>query len=182
MRKFAALMVFASAVSCTSAPKNTDFAKKAFEAWAKAAVEGDAEKTLEGHTDANLCDWIYNRLEENDGLATRWRTGLTGRARTDLDLWWGVSRKHGNGRTELLGASVLQHPSFRQLFRDHYLQALSEVKATFSKLEITQSWGDDSGVTLVVKLNGGVYMMYGMAFERSTWKIDTLKEGTGQGN
>ena len=124
MKKFAALLLLVA--SCASEPKNTDIARKAFEDWAKAAVAGDAEKTFSMLSDSNLADWLFNRLEENDPLARRWRGELTGRPRTDLDLWWGMSRKRGNGRAEPLASTVLTKAPQIVSSLQEFTQALNE--------------------------------------------------------
>lgn len=180
MRKLALLAVFAASCS-TESLKMGDMARKEFEAWAKAAVSGDAEKTFAGCSDANLSEWLFKRLEENDAIVRRWRGQLTGRPRTDLDLWWGISRRNGNGRAEVVSQNVLRDPSFAQLFRNFYMLTLDDIRTQFSRMEISHVYGDDTGVTIVAKMGHGPPMLVGLVFEDNRWKIDTTKEATGPG-
>jgi len=177
VRTFAAAALMLLAVSCAEAPKQTDFAKKSFEEWAKAAAAGDAEKTLAGFTDARKSEWLYERFLENDAIARRWRGELTGEARTHLDLWLGVSGKHGNGRTEPLQGIVLDHPSFAKMFREYFTLTANGIKAALSRVEVAQVYGDDSGVTVAVRSGPGTPTeLYGLVYENNAWKIDTYRQ------
>ena len=175
MRKLAVLLLLAA--SCAEAPKNTDIARKAFEDWARAAVAGDAEKTLAGFTDAKKSEWLFERFLENDLIVRKWRGELTGEPRTHLDLWLGVAKRHGNGRAEPLQSIVLDHPSFAQMFREYFVLTAHEIKASFSRMEIAQVFGDDQGVTVAVKSGPGTPTeLYELIFERNGWKIHTYKQ------
>jgi hypothetical protein len=176
VRRFAAALVLL-AVSCAETPKQTDFARRAFEDWAKAAAAGDADKTLAGFTDARKSEWLYDRFLEKDAIARRWRAQLTGEARTHLDLWLGVSDRHGNGRQEPLLPVVLDHPSFAAMFREYFTLTARGIKDSLSKIQITQVYGDDSGVTVAVRSSpGGPTELYGLIYENSAWKIDTYRQ------
>ena len=175
MRTFAAALMLL-AVSCAQPPKQTDFAKKAFEDWAKAAADGDADRTLAGFTDARKSEWLYERFLENDAIARKWRAELTGTPRTHLDLWLGVSGRHGNGRAEPLQPIVLDHPSFVAMFREYFGLTAKGIKSKLSRVEVAEVYGDDSGVTVAVKTGPGTpTVLYGMVFEGNGWKIDTYK-------
>jgi hypothetical protein len=165
------------AAGCASQEvKQTDLARKSFMDWAKAAAAGDAEKTLAMLSDARKSEWLFQRLEEGDPAAARWRGELTGPPRTDLDLWWGVAHKTGNGR-EPLRSTVLYHPSFINLFREYFMQSVGAIKSQFSKLEITNAYGDDSGITVTVRCGAGAPTeLYGLIFERDGWKVDTYRQ------
>ena len=177
MRLFAAAALVLISVSCAEAPKQTDFAKKAFEDWAKAAASGDADKTLAGFTDARKSEWLYERFLENDNIARRWRAELTGEARTHLDLWLGVSGKHGNGRTESLNAIVLDHPTFGKMFREYFALTAKGVRDALSRIQVAQVYGDDSGVTVAVRSGPGTPTeLYGLVYENNPWKIDTYRQ------
>jgi hypothetical protein len=178
VNRFAALLLLTA--SCSSAPPSqNEVARKSFEEWAKAAIAGDAEKTLAGFSDARKSEWLFERLEENDAIARRWRGELTGPARTDLDLWWGLAHKSGNGR-EPLRATVLDHPSFAKLFREYFMQTLQTIKAQLSRLEISNIYGDETGITVSVKSGPGAPTeLYGLIYERDGWKIDTYRQPLG---
>jgi hypothetical protein len=176
VRPRAALLLLLASCA-TPVPTPSDTAKQSFQSWANAAKAGDAEKTLDGFSDAKKSEWLYQLLEENDPIARRWRGELTGAVRTNLDLWWGVTHKKGNGRAEVLHVSVLTHPSFVQMFREYFLQTASAIRASFSKLEVIQVYGDDTGVTVVVKCGLGMPSeLYGLVYERDGWKIDTYRQ------
>lgn len=175
MRKLAVLLVLAA--SCASeSTKEVDGAKKAFEEWAKAASSGDADRTFAGFSDANKSQWLFQRLNENDFRTRKWRGELTGASRTALDLWWGQALKHGNGRDEPLSPLVLRHPSFIELFRDFFILEAQAIQTNLSRAEVTRSYGDDSGVTILVKAGPGRPVeYYQMVYEGNSWKIDLYK-------
>jgi len=175
VRKFAVLLAFAA--SCANENlKETEGARRAFEEWAKAASAGDAEKTLAGFSDANKSQWLYIRLNENDPRTRQWRGQLTGGPRTALDLWWGQALKHGNGRDEPLHSMVLDHPSFLQLFREFFVLEARAIQTGLSRAEVTNTYGDDSGVTVLVKSGlGKPIEYYQMVYEGNGWKIDLYK-------
>ena len=182
MKRFAAVLVLAggwtllSAGCATPEAKQTDVARKTFQDWAKSAAAGDAEKTFAMFSDARKSEWLFERLEENDALTRRWRGELTGTARTELDLWWGVAHRTGNGR-EPLRSTVLAHPSFLQLFREFFMQSAGAIKTQMSKLEVTSVYGDDTGITVAVKCGAGAPTeLYGLVYERDGWKIDTYRQ------
>jgi hypothetical protein len=174
VRKLVALFLLAA--SCAGEPTQVEGAKKAFVEWAKAASSGDAEKTLAGFSDANKSQWLYQRLNENDPKTKRWRGQLTGSPRTSLDLWWGLALKHGDGRSEPLSANVLGHPSFIELFREFYTAELQSIQTGLSRAEVTQTYGDATGVTVLVKSGPGMPVeYYQMIYEGNGWKIDLYK-------
>ena len=175
MRKFAVLLVLAASCA-TEAPKETEGAKKAFEEWAKAASSGDVERTLAGFSDANKSQWLYTRLNENDLRTKKWRGELTGAPRTSLDLWWGQALKNGNGRDEPLHSIVLGHPSFIELFREFFTLEAQAIQTNLSRAEVTKTYGDESGVTVLVKSGPGKPVeYYQMIYEGNAWKIDLYK-------
>jgi len=175
VRRFIAVLLLAA--GCASQePKQTEVARKMFEEWARAAATGDAEKTLSMFSDAKKSEWLFERLEENDALARRWRGELTGGPRTDLDLWWGLSHKKGSGR-DPVAATVLGHPTFIQLFREYFMRTVTAIKNQFSRLEVTNIYGDDTGITVAVKCGAGAPTeMYGLVYERDGWKIDSYRQ------
>ena len=178
MRRFAAVLLLAAGCASQEA-KQTDVARKSFEDWAKATAAGDVEKSLGMLSDARKSEWLFQRLEEGDPIATRWRGELTGVARTELDLWWGIAHRSGNGR-EPLRATVLAHPSFIKLFREYFTLSAGAIKNQFSKLEVTNAYGDDSGITIAVRCGAGAPTeLYGLIFERDGWKIDTYRQPLG---
>ena len=175
MRKLAVFLALAA--SCAAPPPQlTDGARQAFEAWAKAASSGDAEKTLDGFSDANKSQWLFDRLNENDSRARQWRGALTGEPRTRLDLWWGQALKNGNGRDEPLNGFVLGHPSFLQLFREFFVAEAKTIQTGLSRAQVTQAYGDATGVTVLVKSGPGMPVeYYQMIYEGNGWKIDLYK-------
>jgi len=175
VRRFVTVLLLAA--GCAShEPKQTDVARKSIEDWARAASAGDADKTLAMLSDARKSEWLFERLEENDPIARRWRGELTGAPRTDLDLWWGLAHRSGSGR-EPLRATVLAHPTFAQLFREYFMQSAVAIKNQLSKLEVTNIYGDDTGITVVVRCGAGAPTeLYGMVYERDGWKIDTYRQ------
>jgi hypothetical protein len=174
VRKFAVLLVLAA--SCAEAPTQSDGARKAFQEWAKAASSGDAEATLAGISDRNKSDWLYDRLTENDSLARKWRGELTGSPRTALDLWWDQALKRGNGRDQPLQSSVLYLPSFTQLFREYFVREAKAIQTGLSRAEVTNTYGDDTGVTVLVRCGPGMPIeYYGMIYEGNGWKIDIYR-------
>jgi len=175
VRKLAVLLVFAASCATPTA-KETDGARKAFEEWAKAASSGDAERTLAGFSDANKSAWLYERLNENDPRTRRWRGDLTGTPRTALDLWWGQALKNGNGRDEPVSSVVLTHPTFLRMFREYFTAEAQSIQTGLSRAEVTQAYGDASGVTVLVKSAPGMPVeYYQMVYEGNRWKIDLYK-------
>jgi hypothetical protein len=176
MRKLAALLLLAA--SCAKDDKKENaVVRGAFEEWVKYNIDGNAEKSLEMLSDAKRSEWLYDRLEENDGLARRWRGELSGPARTDLDLWWGIAHQHKSGRADILKDSVLNHPSFIRLYRDYFAQNAALIRGQFSRLEILKVYADDTGITIVVKCGmGAPTELYGLTFERESWKIDSYAQ------
>lgn len=181
MRKLAALLLLAA--SCAAEPlRHTDLARKGFEEWARSAAAGDAEKTLAGFTDAYKSEWLFERFKQGDLIIRKWRGELTGPARTQLDLWMGVSTRHGNGRQEPLTGAVLDHPSFAPMFRECFVLDAQLIKAMFNRMEIAQVYGDDQGVTVAVRSAPGAPVeMYEMVYERAGWKINNYKPPLGGG-
>lgn len=180
MRKLAVCFILAA--SCASEPTQTDTARKAFQEWAKAASTGDADKTLAGFSDANKSQWVYQLLNENDPRARRWRGQLTGTPRTSLDLWWGQALKNGNGRNNPLSQLVLGHPSFIELFREYFTAEARVIQTNLSRAEVTQTYGDATGVTVLVKSGAGMPIeYYQMVYEGDGWKIDLYKPPQGGG-
>jgi len=175
VRRLAVLMLLLS--SCASEEiKEVSGARAAFEEWRKATIAGDVDKTLSMLSDSRKSEWLYDRLEENDTLARRWRGDLTGPARTDLDLWWGQAHKTGNGR-DPLRSTVLNHPSFISLFREYFMQSAAAIRAQMTKLEVTSVYGDQTGVTVAVRGGSGAPTeLYGMIFEHDGWKIDNYRQ------
>lgn len=183
MRKSAALLCLALAscggddlVSDSSPTKRSDSAREAFQNWVKAAVAGDGIRTFAMLSDGNKSAWLYDRLEEGDSSARRWRAELTGTARTDLDLWLGVAKKRGNGRDEPLPSSVLLDKSLQDLFVEFFVRTQEGIRVQMSRLQIAQVYGDDSGVTVAVRNGVGATELYGLIYERDGWKIDAHRQ------
>ena len=182
MRKFAALLLALSASCAAEPPKVADGARKAFEEWAKAASAGDADKTLAGFSHAYQSQWLYERLNENEPRARRWRGLLEGSPRTSLDLWWGQALKLGNGREQPLHGLVLNHPTFLQLWRDYFTAEALAIQTGLSRAEVAETYGDASGVTVLVKSGPGMPPeYYGMVYEGTNWKIDSYRPPQGGG-
>jgi hypothetical protein len=163
-------------ISDSSPTKRSDSARIAFENWVKAAVGGDGIRTFAMLSDANKSGWLYDRLEEGDGSSRRWRQELQGTARTDLDLWLGVAKKHGGGRDEPLPSSVLLDKSLQDLFTEFFMRTQEGIRVQMSRLQIAQVYGDDSGVTVAVRNGVGATELYGMVYERDGWKIDAHRQ------
>jgi len=176
VRKLA--VVFLLAASCSHEPTQNDTARKALLDWAKSAASGDVEKTLAGFSSAYQSQWLYQRLAENDGRVRRWRGQLEGSPRTALDLWWGQALKRGNGRDEPLNSLVLGHPSFIQLWREYFTAELPTIQTGLSRVEVTETYGDSTGVTVIVKSGPGMPAeYYGLVYEGTSWKIDSYRPG-----
>jgi hypothetical protein len=176
VKKFAAAALVLLAVSCSEPLRQTDFARKAFEDWAKAAAAGDAEKTLAGFTDAKKSEWLFERFVEDDEIVRRWRGRLTGEPRTNLDLWLGVVKRQGSGRASVLPPNVLDHPSFVDMFREYFAQTAKAIRDSLSRVQIAEVYGDDSGITVAVKTSpGSPTVLYGLLYENNGWKIDVWK-------
>jgi hypothetical protein len=175
----AAMLLLLAAVPASCQPDTVDkkeSARTAFEDWVRACAEGDAAKVFHGLSDGNKSGWVYERLEESDALARRWRGDLTGLARTDLDLWLGVAKKRADGRQEPLPQTVLTHPSLKTLFTELFTRDAGAIKLQMSRLAVAQVYGDDSGVTVAVKNGLGSTELYGMVYERDGWKIDAHRQ------
>ena len=145
MKKLGVLLLW-SLASCGGAEKSSEMdaarsksARDAFETWVKAAVGGDSAMTFAMLSDGNKSGWLYERLEEGDVSARRWRGELTGTARTELDLWWGVAKQRSSGRDEPLPASVLLHPSLAQLFVEYFVRTESGIRVQMSRLQVAQT-------------------------------------------
>jgi hypothetical protein len=186
VKKLAVLLLW-SLASCGGPEKSSEMdaarsksARDAFENWVRAAVGGDSTKTFDMLSDGNKSGWIYDRLEEGDPSARRWRGELTGTARTELDLWWGVAKQRSSGRDEPLPSSVLLHPSLAQLFAEYFVRTETGIRVQMSRLQISQIYGDDSGVTVAVRNGVGATELYGMIYERDGWKIDAHRQPLSQ--
>jgi len=187
VKKTVALLILGMlAASCASEPANsktTNIARESFEDWVRACVDGDWLKVFRGMSEAYKSAWLFDRLGESDLDARRWRGELSGQARTDLDLWLGVAKKHEDGREEPLPLSVLEHPTFATLFRDLFMRDWNSggIRIQMSRLQIAQVYSDDSGVTVVVKNGLNSTELYGLANERGGWKIDGHRQPLMQG-
>lgn len=184
MRKPVALALLALVgASCSSSDTidRKESARLGFEAWVRDCVNGDSTKVFHGMSDGNKSGWLFDRLEESDASARRWRGELTGQARTDLDLWLGVARRRGNGRDEPLPSSVLTHPSLDALFKELFMRTYDGIRLQMSRLQVSDVFSDDSGVTVSVKNGLGSTELYGMVYERDGWKIDAHRQPLTQG-
>lgn len=187
MKKFAVLLLGLLS-ACGGGPQNSGTmdesrsrsAREAFENWVRGAVAGDAVKTFAMLSDGNKSGWLFDRLEEGDASARRWRAELTGTVRTELDLWLGVARQRESGRDEPLPSSVLLHPSLGELFTEYFVRTAGGIKVQMSRLQIAQIYGDDSGVTVAVRNGVGATELYGMIYERDGWKIDAHRQPLSQ--
>lgn len=176
MKKFA--VVLALAASCSSEPAQqpgTELARKAFEEWVRNAVAGDADKVFATFSDPYKSNWLFERLQASDALARRWRGDLTGRPRTELDLWLGIAKKKGNGREEGLPESVLRDAGLAQLFRGYFAQESGMIRTQLSRIVISQVFADDSGVTVAIKNGQGSTELYGLINQADGWKIDNYR-------
>ena len=182
MKRIACLLLLAA--SCSSEPArnaDTEQVRKAFETWVSWAVAGDGEKVFSGFSDAYKSNWLYERMEAGDQQARRWRGDLTGRARTELDLWFGVAKKRGNGREEGLPASVLQEPSLALLFKTYFALEAGYVRSQLSRITISQVFADASGVTVAIKNGQNTTELYGMVNAPDGWKIDNYRQPLNSG-
>lgn len=175
-----AVLLFLLTASCGGDVKDsTADAIKAFEAWVKACVAGDGEAVFRGMSEGFKSGWLYDRLNEADPVARRWRGELTGTARTDLDLWWGLAKKRNDGRKDQLPPSVLNHPSLMGLFKD-ILADETGVRSQMARVAVAQGFADDTGVTIAIKNGAGTTELYGMVAEVDGWKVDAHREPLGQ--
>ena len=187
MRKSVALLILgllgASCAPETNESKTKTSARESFELWVHACVDGDWAKVFAGMSDGYKSGWLFDRLAESDSATRRWRGALTGQARTDLDLWLGMAKKREDGREEALPPSVLDHPSFAQLFRELFMRDFNGggIRTQMSRLQIAQIYGDDSGVTVAVKNGVNSTELYGLIYERDGWKIDAHRQPLMQG-
>jgi hypothetical protein len=163
-----------SSEQSTSKSQTTDIARQAFENWVRACVEGEWLKVFRGMSDAYKSGWLFDRFGESDSDARRWRGDLSGQARTDLDLWLGVAKRRDDGREEPLPSSVLDHPTFAELFRELFMRDYNGggIRSQMSRLQIARVYRDDSGVTIAVKNGVNSTELYGLTNERDGWKVD----------
>jgi hypothetical protein len=178
VRKSIALLVLAAlAPSCGPATLDrAASAREMFEDWVRACVGGDAAKVFHGMSDAYKSGWLFDRLEESDAAARRWRGELSGTARTDLDLWLGVAKKKDTGRESLLPSSVLDAPTLPLLFKELFMKDYGAIQLQMSRIQIAQVYSDDSGVTVAVKNGLNTTELYGLIYERDGWKIDAHRQ------
>jgi hypothetical protein len=187
VKKAAALLILgtlaASCASETAATKSGNNAQEMFENWVRACVDGNALKVFRGMSDGYKSGWLYERFGESDSAARRWRGDLTGKARTDLDLWLGVAKRHGDGREEVLPNAVLEDPTLAQLFSELFKRDFESggIKIQMSRLQIAKVYTDDSGVTIAVKNAVGSTELYGMIYDREGWKVDAHRQPLQQG-
>jgi hypothetical protein len=169
----AATLLALSACASTQ-EKPEDLALEAFKTWVKASVEGDAKACFEGLSPSYTSEWLFGRASDNDGVFRDWRGSLSGTARTDLDLWIDFCKKNRakSGRAESAPDTVLRHPALLALWKAYFEQEKIAVAGQLSRLEIVRAYGDDTGVTVVVRGVGSRTEMYGMALTAFGWKID----------
>ncbi len=188
MRHFAAMGLLLALPSCSPAePTQVETARAAFQDWMKALAEADSARTFRMMSDANKSQWLYERLEENDPPARRWRGDMSERgkadpkaaiARTDLDLWWAQAHKNGNGRDEPLPETVLEDPTFVVLWNEYIKKNANALKFRMSRVQIGQIYADDSGVTVAAR-TGTKTELWGLVYERDGWKVDNYREPQG---
>ena len=171
-----ASLLLASCSSPSAQEANTEVVRQVFEGWVRAAVSGDADKVFAMFSDPYKSNWLFDRLQAGDALIRHWRGELTGRPKTELDLWWGIAKKKGNGREDVLPESVLRQPSLGQLFKSYFLQEAGVVKLQLSRVTISQVFSDDSGVTVAIKNGQGATELYGLINEPDGWKIDNYRQ------
>ncbi|HZE96494.1 MAG TPA: hypothetical protein VE981_05680 [Planctomycetota bacterium] len=178
MRHAAALLLLVlAAPSCSTETVDAKVqAQKAFEDWVHTCIDGESMKVFHSLSDGYKSGWLFDRFREGDTTFKRWRAELSGTARTDLDLWLGVAKMHDDGRTEGLPSDVLLHPSFTQLFSEYFIRTHDGIKVQMSRYQIAKVYGDNSGVTIVVKNGLSSTEMYGLIYERDGWKIDAYRQ------
>ena len=177
--KKAVVLVILGALGMSCGPTKVDTAVQArgtFEDWVRACVAGQPIKVFAGMSDGYKSGWLYERLSESDTTTRRWRADLTGQARTDLDLWYGVAKKRDSGREEPLPTSVLIHPTLTALFSELFMRDYSGVQLQMSRLQIAKVYTDDTGVTVAVKNGLSTTELYGMVYERDGWKVDAHRQ------
>jgi hypothetical protein len=161
--------------ACASAPeKPEDKALVAFKDWVKASVEGNADACLAGLSPSYTSEWLYSRAADNDATFRDWRGRLAGTARTDLDLWTDFCLKNRAkaGRAEVAPDTVLRAPELKTLWKAYFDSEKQAVAIQLSRLEIVKAYGDETGVTILVKGVGARTEMYGMALTAYGWKVD----------
>jgi hypothetical protein len=178
VKKIVALLALGAIIPSCS-PTTVDrsaAAQEFFEDWVRACVKGDAPKVFHGMSDAYKSGWLFDRFEESDPATRRWRGELTGTARTDLDLWLGVSKQKGSGRESVLPPSVILDPSLTALFKEMFMKDLGGIQLQMSRIAIAKVYADDSGVTVAVKNGLNSTELYGLVYERDGWKIDAHRQ------
>lgn len=175
IRKLAGITAALALSACASAPeKPEEKALEAFKDWVRASVKGDSKACFEGLSPSYLSEWLYTRAADNDATFRDWRGALAGTARTELDLWVEFCRKSRprRGRADTAPDSLLRHPSLLTLWNAYFEPEKDAVSIQLSRLEIVKTYGDETGVTILVKGAGARTEMYGMALTPYGWKVD----------
>ena len=165
--------------SCaTPAPKAEEAALEVFKQWVKDTVEGNAEASFAGLAPTFQSEWLYLRAADNDGVFRDWRGALTGKARTELDIWIDFCKRTRakSGRAEEAPPSVLQHPLLQVLWKTYFAAEARAVAFQLSRLEVLKAYADDSGVTIAVRSLSQGTELYGMAMTAGGWKIDNHRQ------
>ena len=157
--------------SCASSSMQ-DTARDAFEEWREALLAGDAEKTYEMMSEGLKAQWLFDRLTSEDFESIEFRRGMTGPARTDLDLWLEYNRKNQAQRAVHLPVSVSTHRSLRELYRRYFMQELATVRLQFSNLRVAEVYADQTGASVAVKTPEGSTDLFQLVTEGAGWKID----------
>lgn len=163
----------ALAAACASTTATQRQVRQAFEAWRDAAAAGDVEKVLGGMTAGFRSEWVFRLLTSGDPEAQEWRIRLAGTtARTDLDLWLEHQKKYGQGRPEILPATVLSHPTLEPLLLGYLRREQEALKHEFSGLVVTEVYLDETGATVTVQNRLKQPEMYSLVPAAGGWMID----------
>ena len=150
-------------------------ARETFEAWRDALARGDEAEGFRLMSDRWKSEWLFQELRSRNPMFLRWKAGLKGAAREELDLWYAYTVRHRKRiqRAEPLAPVVLTDPSFRYLVKEVFLLERDDVKFQMKNLVVIHVAVDGSGVTVQVKNALGLTELYQVTRDpRGGWKVD----------
>ena len=175
MKRFAAVFALLL-VSCEPFPGENEMlgdARYSFEGWRGLVIDGKMTECVHMMTESYKSQWIFDLLTKGSHNALTWRSRMTGRERTDLDLWFPEAGKDSSaGRVATLPPTVLAEPTLDPLLVSYLVAEKSEIGSQFRRLTVKLVSPDENGVSIQVVNHLGDPEMYEMVIENGMWKVN----------